>query len=51
MTEAGLTVTFHSRKPAHVLEPGRSYCGEITVADIGLGEGQARLFENGIRFA
>ena len=33
---AALTVTFHARKPAHVLEPGRSRCGEVIVADIGL---------------
>jgi hydroxyethylthiazole kinase-like uncharacterized protein yjeF len=49
---AGLTVTFHARKPAHVLEPGHSRCGEVVVADIGLGdtasaESAARLFENG----
>jgi hydroxyethylthiazole kinase-like uncharacterized protein yjeF len=43
---AGLTVTFHARKPAHVLEPGRSQCGEVVVADIGLGPTQAQLFEN-----
>lgn len=44
---ARLTVTFHAKKPAHVLEPGRSRCGEIVVADIGLGATTARLFENG----
>ncbi|HEY8617770.1 NAD(P)H-hydrate dehydratase [Phenylobacterium sp.] len=44
---AGLTVTFHARKPAHALEPGRSHCGEVLVADIGLGETQGRIFENG----
>ncbi len=33
---AALTVTFHARKLAHVLEPGRSLCGEVLVADIGL---------------
>ena len=44
---AGLTVTFHARKPAHVLEPGRERCGEVVVADIGLGSTQAQLFENG----
>ncbi|CAN7171778.1 NAD(P)H-hydrate dehydratase [Phenylobacterium sp. LjRoot225] len=44
---AGLTVTFHARKPAHVLEPGRGRCGEIVIADIGLGATQSQLFENG----
>jgi hydroxyethylthiazole kinase-like uncharacterized protein yjeF len=44
---AGLTVTFHARKPAHVLEPGRGRCGEIVVADIGLAATQCQLFENG----
>jgi hydroxyethylthiazole kinase-like uncharacterized protein yjeF len=32
-----LTVTFHRKKLAHVLEPGRSLCGEVVVGDIGLG--------------
>ncbi len=44
---AGLTVTFHRRKPAHALQPGRGLCGEVIVADIGLGSTPARLFENG----
>jgi hydroxyethylthiazole kinase-like uncharacterized protein yjeF len=44
---AGLTVTFHTKKPAHVLEPGRSLCGEVVVADIGLGETPSKLVENG----
>jgi hydroxyethylthiazole kinase-like uncharacterized protein yjeF len=43
---AGLTVTFHRRKPGHVIEPGRSQCGEVLVADIGLSNAQANLFEN-----
>ena len=43
---AGLTVTFHRRKPAHALEPAKSLCGEIVVADIGLGPTPANLFEN-----
>lgn len=43
---AALTVTFQARKPAHVLVPGRERCGEIVVADIGLGEVSSRLFEN-----
>jgi hydroxyethylthiazole kinase-like uncharacterized protein yjeF len=45
--QAALTVTFHRRKPAHVLQPGRSLCGEVVVADIGLGSSQTRLYENG----
>ncbi|MFM1960626.1 MAG: hypothetical protein RL588_2143 [Pseudomonadota bacterium] len=43
---AVLTVTFQARKPAHVLFPGRERCGEVIVADIGLGEVASRLFEN-----
>jgi hydroxyethylthiazole kinase-like uncharacterized protein yjeF len=35
---AVLTVTFHRRKPAHVLQPGRAMCGEVVVGDIGLDE-------------
>jgi hydroxyethylthiazole kinase-like uncharacterized protein yjeF len=44
---AAVTVTFHAKKPAHVLEPGKSRCGEVVVADIGLGETGSRTFENG----
>jgi len=43
---AGLTVTFQAKKLAHVLEPAREYCGEVVVADIGLGETPGSLFEN-----
>lgn len=45
--EGDLTVTFHRKKPAHVLEPGKSFCGEVVVADIGLPQpSDAMLFEN-----
>jgi hydroxyethylthiazole kinase-like uncharacterized protein yjeF len=44
---AALTVTFHAKKPAHLLEPGRSRCGEVVVADIGLAAMETHLVENG----
>lgn len=36
---AGLTVTFHRFKPAHLFEPARGYCGELVCADIGIPDG------------
>jgi ADP-dependent NAD(P)H-hydrate dehydratase / NAD(P)H-hydrate epimerase len=49
---ASLTVTFFRKKRAHLLFPGRAYCGEIVVADIGIDEAaldvmSLDLFENG----
>ncbi len=49
--EAALTVTFVRKKPAHVLMPGRGWCGEVVVADIGAPENviaaqKLSLFEN-----
>ncbi|MBS0334521.1 MAG: NAD(P)H-hydrate dehydratase [Proteobacteria bacterium] len=44
---AALTVTFHAKKPAHLLEPGRSRCGEVVVADIGLAPSEGQTTENG----
>jgi NAD(P)H-hydrate epimerase len=48
---ATLTVTFCRKKPAHLLLPGRLHCGEVVVADIGIGDDLVlalgpRLFEN-----
>ncbi len=45
--QADLTVTFHRKKPAHVIQPGRSLCGEVVVADIGLATPPSTLTENG----
>jgi hydroxyethylthiazole kinase-like uncharacterized protein yjeF len=44
---AAVTVTFHAKKPAHLLEPGRGRCGEVVVADIGLGATEGQTMENG----
>lgn len=49
---ADVTVTFCCKKPAHVLQPAASLCGEVVPAEIGFGPfveavGGGRLCENG----
>ena len=49
---ADTTVTFFRKKPAHVLMPGREFCGDVVVADIGIPDValesiKPNTFENG----
>jgi NAD(P)H-hydrate epimerase len=50
--KADVTVTFGLKKPGHLLLPGREFCGDLVVADIGLSgvaldEIAPRTWENG----
>jgi ADP-dependent NAD(P)H-hydrate dehydratase / NAD(P)H-hydrate epimerase len=38
------TITFAAMKPGLLLEPGRSHCGDVVVADIGLDVSRASVF-------
>lgn len=49
--KASETITFCRKKPGHLLLPGRMYCGEVRVADIGISdatvaETASKTFEN-----
>lgn len=36
--KADMTITFHKKKPCHILYPSNNFCGEVVVCDIGIDE-------------